>query len=143
MLAGAFLHDIGKLVENQYEARGFDMPFTAKAELAGHIPIGVEIVRETARKIYIQAELENEELKYTIDCLCHMILSHHGQLEWGSPVEPKFPEAAGLHFIDNLDAKVEGMRAAYVGAGQRKPGDVIEKVWPMRHNLVVPPKERP
>ena len=70
-----------------------------------------------------------------------LILSHHGTHAWGSPVEPKIPEAAALHYIDNMDAKLETMRAAYAAAGDRKPGDVIEKVWPMPSNLVVPPKE--
>ena len=141
LLAGTFLHDIGKLVENQYEIRGFNMPFTSDAELFGHIAIGVEYVRSFAKQALGPRHEIGMPWEFTVDCLCHLILSHHGQHAWGSPVEPKIPEAAALHYIDNMDAKLETMRAAYAAAGDRKPGDVIEKVWPMPSNLVVPPKE--
>jgi 3'-5' exoribonuclease len=137
ILAGAFLHDLGKIIENQYEDRGFGMPFSARAELYGHIAIGVEYVRAFGREL-----VENDAAALLkMDCLCHLVLSHHGQLEYGSPVEPKLPEAAVLHYIDQIDAKLEMMRAAYEAAGNKGPGEVVERQWPMSVNLVVTPKE--
>jgi 3'-5' exoribonuclease len=137
ILAGAFLHDLGKIIENQYEERGFAMPFSARAELYGHIAIGVEYVRAFGREL-----VENDAAALLkIDCLCHLVLSHHGQVEYGSPVEPKLPEAAVLHYVDQIDAKLEMMRAAYEAAGYKKPGEVVERQWPMSINLVVTPKE--
>jgi 3'-5' exoribonuclease len=137
ILAGAFLHDLGKIIENQYEERGFGMPFSARAELYGHIAIGVEYVRAFGREL-----VENDPAALLkIDCLCHLVLSHHGQLEYGSPVEPKLPEAAVLHYVDQIDAKLEMMRAAYEAGGNKGPGEIVERQWPMSVNLVVTPKE--
>ena len=149
LLAGALLHDCGKLIENQFEERGFEMPFSATAELYGHIAIGLEIVRGIARKVDRVDEVEgvdegglerSMDRRHVIDCLCHLILSHHGTQEWGSPVVPKMPEAQLLHFIDNISAKLEIMRTAMETAPEIGPG-VFDCPWPMKKNLVRAPGE--
>ena len=101
MIAGAVLHDIGKIYELSYE-RGFS--YTPEGQLLGHIAIGVRMFYEKLRAMPdFPAELRN--------LLEHMILSHHGQLEYGSPKVPIFPEALLLHYLDDMDSKMECMRA--------------------------------
>lgn len=100
LLAGAILHDIGKVHELCYE-RSFG--YTTEGQLLGHIMMGVRMVDE---KI---AQLPDfpARLRTLLD---HMILSHHGELEFGSPKVPLFPEAMLLHHLENLDAKMDCMR---------------------------------
>jgi len=102
LLAGVILHDLGKIRELSY-ARGFQ--YTTEGQLLGHIVIGVQMVRDQIRRI--------PDFPATIrDLLIHMILSHHGEMEFGSPKVPMFAEALLLHHLDNLDSKMECMRAA-------------------------------
>jgi len=147
LLAGTLLHDCGKMIENQFEKRGFEMPFSTRAELYGHIGIGVEIVKGLARASCAEGlakptalVVDAAKFEYAVDCLCHMILAHHGQLDFGSPVEPKFPEVAILHYCDQIDAKLEMMQTAYMSAKEIAPG-VFERAWPMKVNLVRAAKE--
>jgi 3'-5' exoribonuclease len=101
LIAGVVLHDIGKIYELSYE-RGFS--YTAEGQLLGHIAIGARMLYEKLRAFpEFPAELRN--------LLEHMILSHHGQLEFGSPKVPIFPEALLLHHLDDMDSKMECMRA--------------------------------
>ena len=88
--------DVGKVLELQY-MKGFD--YTDAGRLLGHITLGARLLREKA------ATLEGFPPKL-LDHLEHMILSHHGELEWGSPRRPKTLEALALHAIDNMDAKM-------------------------------------
>lgn len=98
---GVFLHDAGKVRELSYR-RSFT--YTDEGQLIGHIVIGVELVTEKARKVpELTGEPFPQELLLRIK---HMILSHHGTLEFGSPVLPMTPEAVLLSTLDNLDAKV-------------------------------------
>ncbi len=101
VLAGAILHDIGKIDELTYD-RGFG--YTTDGQLLGHILIGVRMIGDKLR------ELPDFPPKLRT-LLEHMILSHHGELEFGSPKVPLFPEALLLHHLDNLDSKMECMRA--------------------------------
>ena len=100
LLAGVFLHDIGKITELTY-ARS--LGYSDEGQLIGHIVIGVQMVDEKIRMIP-DFPVKLREL------LLHMILSHHGQLDFGSPKVPVFPEAMLLHLIDNMDSKMELMR---------------------------------
>jgi 3'-5' exoribonuclease len=102
LLAGAILHDIGKTSELTYE-RTFG--YSTDGQLLGHIVIGLQMVNERI------ARLPNFPPKLRT-LLEHMIVSHHGELEFGSPKVPVFPEALLLHHLDNLDSKMECMRAA-------------------------------
>ncbi len=104
LIAGAILHDIGKVEE--YDDKTFKRTYSGK--LLGHISIGIVIID---RKI---ASIKNfpSKLEYAIK---HLILSHHGELEWGSPVQPLTLEAFLLHFADNIDSKVETFPQAKSG----------------------------
>ncbi len=102
VLAGVFLHDIGKLIEinSEYEAE-----YTDEGNLIGHIVIGRDIVREAIKKIRNFPEDLAQKME-------HIILSHQGRYEWQSPKMPSFPEALLVHMIDVLDAKMNLMDIA-------------------------------
>ena len=104
LLMGAMLHDVGKIDELSYER---DLGYEDSGQLLGHMVMGVEIVQQ---KIEEAARLSGEPFPEPLAVqLKHLILSHHGQLEFGSPVLPMTLEAMALHFIDNLDAKMHGI----------------------------------
>jgi 3'-5' exoribonuclease len=96
LLSGAFIHDIGKTEEIYWEIA---REYTTEGKLLGHIAIGFSLLSE---KI---AQLKNFPGDLAL-LLKHMILAHHGTLEYGSPVRPAPPEALVLHMIDNIDAKI-------------------------------------
>jgi 3'-5' exoribonuclease len=99
--AGIVLHDIGKIYELSYE-RGFN--YSAEGQLLGHIAIAIRMIADKLHDFpYFPVELRN--------LIEHMVLSHHGQLEFGSPKLPIFPEALLLHYLDDMDSKMENMRA--------------------------------
>jgi 3'-5' exoribonuclease len=101
LLMGIFLHDIGKVRELAYD-RAFS--YTDEGQLVGHIAIGVELLDEKVKAVpQLTEERFPEELLLRLK---HMILSHHGSYEFGSPRLPMTPEAIALHHLDNLDAKV-------------------------------------
>ena len=101
LLLGAFLHDIGKIDELTYER---DLGYSDAGQLIGHLMMGVELLGD---KIEQSQELSGEPFPRELELrLKHMILSHHGQYEFGSPRLPMTIEAIVLHFLDNLDAKV-------------------------------------
>jgi 3'-5' exoribonuclease len=103
LLAGAFLHDIGKIHELTYH-RSFS--YTSKGQLLGHMVIELEMLQG---KIALTPGFP-AELKTLLE---HLIISHHGQYEFGSPKLPMFPEALMLHYLDDLDSKMEAMRAQF------------------------------
>ncbi|HUO61647.1 MAG TPA: OB-fold nucleic acid binding domain-containing protein, partial [Candidatus Acidoferrales bacterium] len=103
LYTGAFLHDIGKIHELTY-ARSFS--YTSEGQLLGHMIIELEMLHEKTAQI---AGFPHE-LKILIE---HLIISHHGQYEFGSPKLPMFPEALMLHYLDDLDSKMEAMRAQF------------------------------
>lgn len=96
LLAGVFLHDIGKIQEYEY---GAAIDFTDEGRLLGHIPIGDHMVTNAIEEI----EDFPEDLALKVR---HMVLSHHGRKEWGSAVEPRTVEAIVLHELEYLDSKV-------------------------------------
>ena len=102
MLTGAILHDIGKIEELTY-TRSFN--YSAEGQLLGHIVIGLRIVGDKLREV-------PDFPRKLRTLLEHMIISHHGELEFGSPKVPIFLEALLLHHLDNLDSKMEAMRTA-------------------------------
>lgn len=101
LLTGVILHDIGKIHELTYD-RSFG--YSTEGQLLGHIAIGMRMIDDKIRDIAnFPSRLRT--------LLQHMILSHHGELEFGSPKVPLFPEAMLLHHIDNMDSKMECMRS--------------------------------
>jgi 3'-5' exoribonuclease len=101
LLTGIVLHDIGKIYELNYE-RGFS--YSNEGQLIGHISIAMRMVGDKVRLVPGFPPL----LRSLVE---HMILSHHGKLEFGSPKIPQFPEALLLHYLDDMDSKMECMRA--------------------------------
>ena len=102
LLAGVILHDIGKTEELRYE-RSFS--YSTPGQLLGHIVIGLQMVEEKLRG---RPDFP-PKLRLLLE---HMILSHHGQMEFGSPKVPQFIEAVLLNQIDTLDARMATMRAS-------------------------------
>jgi 3'-5' exoribonuclease len=101
LLMGVFLHDAGKTRELTYN-RAFG--YSDEGQLVGHIPIAVAMLAETAAKV---PELTGEPFPRELTLrLQHMILSHHGELQYGSPKVPMTPEAMLLHLIDALDTRM-------------------------------------
>ncbi len=100
LLAGAILHDIGKTEEFVYR---HVIDYSDSGRLLGHIVIGVRMVEEKIRKTKDFPEEKAALLK-------HLVLSHHGSREFGSPEVPKTVEAVLLHYIDEIDSKINGIR---------------------------------
>jgi len=103
LLTGAFLHDIGKIHELAYN-RSFS--YTTRGQLLGHMIIELEMLQA---KLALVPDFP-PELKTLLE---HLIISHHGEYEFGSPKLPMFPEALLLHYMDDLDSKMEAMRAQF------------------------------
>jgi len=102
LLAGVILHDIGKIEELAYE---YGVDFTTEGQLLGHIVMELELVGKKIDALEgFPAELRTLVL--------HMLASHHGRYEFGSPRLPMFPEALLLHYLDDLDSKMATMREA-------------------------------
>jgi 3'-5' exoribonuclease len=100
VMMGIFLHDIGKVRELRYDAA---FTYTDEGELIGHITIGVEMLNEKLRQAeQLTGESFPRELQLRLK---HMIVSHHGELAYGSPRLPMTPEAVFIYFLDNLDAR--------------------------------------
>ena len=142
LLAGVLFHDSGKLWENCFPKDSFIMPYEVRGELIGHVSIGIELVNRLWQRLKESADFSNW-ISLTPDSesvrlhLVHLIAAHHGEKEFGSPVEPRTPEAMALHLIDNLDAKLEMMHHAY-RSGKRLGPEVVERVRPLPTNLVQP-----
>jgi len=101
VLAGVFLHDIGKAAEL---AAGTGITYTDRGTLVGHITIAAVWLHEKARQV--EDDTSEAIPKKLINLLEHIILSHHGAHEFGSPKLPAIPEAFFIHYLDNLDAKM-------------------------------------
>jgi 3'-5' exoribonuclease len=101
LLTGVVLHDLGKIRELSYE-RGFS--YTSEGQLLGHMMIALRMVDDKLRALPDFPP----RLRVLVE---HMIISHHGQLEFGSPKVPQFPEAMLLHYLDDMDSKMECMRS--------------------------------
>ncbi len=100
LLCGAFLHDVGKVREYAFTTH---IDYTDEGRLLGHLVLGVGMLEEKLAGIKGFPPDLAMRLK-------HLLLSHHGELEFGSPKRPKFLEAFALHLIDDLDAKMNGLR---------------------------------
>lgn len=115
LLAGVILHDIGKIEEID---AGPGFAYTDTGRLCGHISLGALLVERNIIKI-------DNFPKKKRDLIIHMILSHHGQLEFGSPVTPCTMEAVALHYLECLDAKVQGIQTII----ERERASGNENAW--------------
>ncbi len=101
LMAGAMLHDIGKIEELAYEG---ELSYTDPGQLIGHLVQGVQILDRKAAEVALQ--LGKPIAREILWRLQHMIVSHHGYLEHGSPKVPMTLEAIILHHLDDMDAKL-------------------------------------
>ncbi len=128
LLTGAVLHDIGKLHELRW---GTNFEYTVEGQLLGHITIGVGMIEHKIDAI----EGFPPALRLLVS---HLVLSHHGKYEFGSPKLPMIPEAVLLHYLDDMDAKMQTMRAEFarnVAAG-RSADEVTDWVRSMERPLL-------
>ena len=120
LLTAALLHDIGKCDELTYDTA---IEYSDQGRLLGHVTLGIIRVREAIAKRRLRMPAER------LMRLEHAILSHHGELEWGSPKRPSTIEALVLHHIDNLDAKATGF-SELLGSASR-----VDETWTDAANL--------
>jgi len=118
VVAGCLLHDIGKIEEIDVR-KGFK--YTDRGRLLGHITLGVMLFEE------LIGEIKNFPC-HIADVLSHIIVSHHGIEEWGSPRKPMFTEALIVHYLDNLDAKVMGVK-------EHMKDNMEDEKWSEYHRL--------
>lgn len=117
MYAGVILHDIGKVIELTGPV---GTAYTIEGNLLGHITIMVNEIGQAAKELNLAGE---EEM-----LLQHLVLSHHGKEEWGSPKKPMIQEAEMLHYIDNIDAKMNMLTRAL---DKTNPGEFTERLFPL------------
>jgi len=103
LLTGVILHDIGKVEELRW---GTTFNYTLEGQLVGHIAIAIGMIE---KKLATMPDFP-PTLRILVE---HMVLSHHGKLEFGSPKLPMIPEAVLLHYLDDLDAKMHTMRSEF------------------------------
>ena len=125
LLAGVLLHDVGKIFELSYD-RSF--AYTSEGQLLGHITIGIRMIEEKLRALPDFPP----RLRTLVE---HMVLSHHGQLEFGSPKTPMFPEAMLLHYLDDLDSKMECMRSL-IAQDRQVEGEWTSYSQPLERSLL-------
>jgi 3'-5' exoribonuclease len=119
VLTGIFLHDIGKTEELSYDMA---FSYTDSGQLIGHIVKTVLMVNQKADELRAKGTQIEQAVQ---DALVHIILSHHGEYEFGSPKLPATPEAFMVCYIDNLDAKVNMVTMAI----ENEPGDSNWTAW--------------
>ena len=130
VLAGALLHDMGKLEAYRW-TRGFD--YTARGHLYGHVALGSIMLERRVRRVALMPCTEAE-----LDILHHLVLSHHGKHEHGAPVRPMTLEAEVLHFADDASARTDSMSHA-VAASENFAGDQLissRSIWQLDRRRV-------
>ncbi|BCB02924.1 3'-5' exoribonuclease YhaM [Bacillus sp. KH172YL63] len=115
LYAGVILHDLGKVIELSGPT---STTYTIEGNLLGHITIMVNEIGKAAEELGIEGE--------EVMILQHLVLSHHGKAEWGSPKPPLIREAEILHYIDNVDAKMNMLDRSLEKV---KPGEYTERVF--------------
>jgi 3'-5' exoribonuclease len=100
VISGVLLHDLGKIYELSY-SRSFG--YTSEGQMLGHMILEIEILHQ---KLATMPDFPRR-LQILLE---HLIISHHGQYEFGSPKLPMFPEALLLHYVDDLDSKLHSMQ---------------------------------
>jgi 3'-5' exoribonuclease len=128
LLTGVIFHDIGKLQELRW---GMTFDYTLEGQLVGHIAIAIGMIE---KKLAAMPEFP-PTLRILVE---HMVLSHHGRLEFGSPKLPMIPEAVLLHYMDDLDAKMHTMRSEFERheAQGAEPGEMTDWVRSMERPLL-------
>lgn len=125
LYAGIILHDMAKLQEMDASELGIVSDYTTEGQLLGHIIQGIKNVEVVGQKVGADKEI--------VMLIQHMILSHHYEPEYGSPVKPMLPEAELLHHIDMIDARMFDMKKALEGTEE---GDFTEKLWSLNSRRI-------
>ncbi|TRZ35870.1 3'-5' exoribonuclease YhaM [Niallia circulans] len=125
LYGGIILHDLGKVEEL---SGPISTSYTVEGNLLGHITIMVNEIGKAADELGIKGE--------EVMILQHLVLSHHGKAEWGSPKAPLIKEAEILHYIDNLDAKMNMLDRALERV---KPGEFSERIFPLENRSFYKP----
>lgn len=125
LYAGIILHDLGKIKEL---SGVITTSYTVEGKLLGHIPMMVEEIGVMAKELQIEGE--------EVMVLQHLVLSHHGKAEWGSPTPPLIKEAELLHLIDLIDAKMNMLNRAL---DKVKPGEFTERMFAMDNRAFYKP----
>ncbi len=120
LIAGAMLHDIAKTIEYEMTPSGLASGYTVRGNLIGHLAEGAMMIRAVAVRLEIKSEVPL--------LLEHMVLSHHGEPDFGAAVRPAFIEAEMLSQLDMLDARMYEMKEATFGANS---GEFTGKLWSM------------
>lgn len=128
LYAGVILHDLAKMEEMDASELGIVSDYTVEGTMLGHIVQGIKNVEIAAKKIGADKE--------TTMLLQHMILSHHYEPEYGSPVKPMIPEAEVLHYLDIIDARLFDMRRA---TKDIKGGEFSDRVWSLESRRIYKP----
>lgn len=128
LLTGAFFHDVGKISEFSLAATGLVSDYSVDGNLIGHAILSVDALR-----FYLNVNDEHYDEKARL--LEHMLLSHHGQPEFGAAVVPKTAEAEALSYIDMLDSRMEIYAEALEGV---EPGSFSENIWSLGKSVYKP-----
>jgi 3'-5' exoribonuclease len=129
LCAGVILHDIEKLDEILSDEHGVSPGYSREGQFLGHLVMGVKYIDERARKLDFP-----EEKRLMLE---QMILSHHYEPEFGSPVRPLFPEGEVLHYLDILDARLFDM---YDVLATTEPGHFSERIWTLDNRRIYKPE---
>ncbi|MDR1599704.1 MAG: HD domain-containing protein [Oscillospiraceae bacterium] len=124
LIAGVVAHDLAKLNELTVDSLGLVKEYSADGFLIGHLVRGIVNIELAARRIGVTSQ--------RVLLLQHMVLSHHGEPEFGSPRRPMFIEAEILHIIDLADARINEMSS---GIAKLKPGGFSERIWSLDRRL--------
>lgn len=127
LLAGVIIHDLGKIGELKSDRSGNVSDYTRDGQLLGHLVRGITNLNRTAQRLGIHGEC--------VTLLEHMLLSHHGEAEYGSPRAPMFPEAEALHWLDMTDARMNTMKSA---ADKTPEGAFSEKIYSLDRRIYHP-----
>lgn len=123
--AGVILHDLAKLKEMDSNELGIVSEYTLEGTLLGHITQGIKDIEVVGEKFNVDREI--------IILLQHMILSHHYEPEYGSPIKPMIPEAEMLHHLDIIDARMYDMKKV---TNETKEGAFSERLWSLENRRV-------
>lgn len=129
LYAGIILHDLGKVIELS-GAMGTE--YTLVGNLVGHLVLVDEEITKACVALKIDEAAED------VVVLRHMVLAHHGLLEYGSPVRPRIMEAEILHQVDNLDASMQMMLTSI---RQKQPGEYTDRIFGMDNRSFYIPKD--
>ena len=127
LYAGLILHDLGKVIELSGPTA---TEYTLEGQLVGHIVLIDEEITAACAELKIETDAEDVML------LRHVILAHHGFLEYGSPVRPQIKEAEIIHYLDQLDAKINMMEDALE---KTDPGEFTGKIWALENRRFYKP----